>query len=80
VVCYKPFKRLFEFVCLVKRLKFGTTTGLLTNRSLIFDVLKAWYINWLLVRNPQAKKKEKPNFIDSGGEDPKLKNYQIRLV
>jgi len=28
-------------VCLVKRLKFDTTTRLLANRSLVFDILKA---------------------------------------
>jgi len=37
----------------------GTTTELLINRSLIFDILKAWYIDWLPVRNPQAKKEKK---------------------
>jgi len=39
--------------------KFGTTTGLLANRNLVLDILKAWYIDWLPVKNPQAKKKER---------------------
>jgi len=49
--------------CLVKGLKFDITTGLLANRSLVFDVLKAWYIDWLPVRNSQAKKKEKKEYV-----------------
>jgi len=34
-------------VCVVKRLKFR----LLAN-SLVFGVLNAWYIDWLLIKNP----------------------------
>jgi len=33
--------------------------GLRANWSLVFDVLKAWYIDWLLIRNPQAKEERK---------------------
>jgi len=32
---------------------------LLANTSLVFDVMKVWYIDWLPVRNPQAKKERK---------------------
>jgi len=72
-------------VCFVKRLKLGTTTGLLSNRSLIFDVLKAWYIDWLPLSyhqksTGQKRERKKEVTVHMGGRMNKMNVIVEELI
>jgi len=60
LVCLKRLKINENLsVCLVKRLKFGTTIGLLINRNMVLDVLKALYIDCYQSGIHRLKRKNK---------------------